>query len=121
MGAFFAKGKMWLELSREMRLALRAVASRLATVPTRLRVPPKKAERFYQSKEWRALVARVNRERGSRCQVPGCGSTKRVIADHIIERKDGGAELDPANIQLLCQSCHNAKTAKAKRARVSGR
>jgi 5-methylcytosine-specific restriction endonuclease McrA len=41
----------------------------------------------------------------------------RILGDHIIERKDGGAELDPNNIQLLCLGCHNAKTATARKDR----
>lgn len=40
-----------------------------------------------------------------------------MFADHIVERKDGGAEFDPANGQCLCGSCHSRKTAaeRAKR------
>lgn len=31
-------------------------------------------------------------------------------ADHIVPCADGGAPLDPANIQTLCVPCHEAKT-----------
>ncbi|WP_298618749.1 AAA family ATPase [uncultured Zoogloea sp.] len=71
---------------------------------------------FYQSPEWRGLVTRIKRERGARCQ--RCGSGHRVIADHVIELRDGGAPLDASNIELLCQACHNAKTADARAARA---
>ncbi|MBX7459543.1 HNH endonuclease [Qipengyuania huizhouensis] len=79
---------------------------------------PKKAEAFYQSKEWRALVRSIKAERGNWCE--RCGSGHRVAGDHKVERRDGGAELDPANVELLCQPCHNRKTAAAKAARVTG-
>jgi 5-methylcytosine-specific restriction endonuclease McrA len=43
--------------------------------------------------------------------------TKASLVDHITEIKDGGAALDIANLQSVCQSCHNKKTAaqRAKR------
>ncbi|PJN94455.1 HNH endonuclease [Amaricoccus sp. HAR-UPW-R2A-40] len=94
----------------------RNLPDRYAAPPPRYVPPPKKAEDFYQSKEWRRLVARLKRERGAWCQ--RCGSTHRVTGDHIQELKDGGAPLDPANVELLCQACHNTKTAKARARRV---
>lgn len=33
-----------------------------------------------------------------------------MFVDHIIEIKDGGAKLDPANVWTLCGSCHVKKT-----------
>lgn len=79
---------------------------------------PKRAESFYQSTEWRALVASIKRERGNFCQ--RCGSSERVIADHIVERKDGGADLDRSNIELLCAKHHAIKTAQARARRARG-
>lgn len=87
-------------------------------MPARVRPAPKVAARFYASREWRELVARLKRERGGCCA--RCGSSNRVIGDHIVELKDGGAPLDPANIELLCQAHHNAKTAQARHRRVLG-
>jgi 5-methylcytosine-specific restriction enzyme A len=95
---------------------LRNLPSAIPTLAPRLRPPPKVAESFYTSSEWRGLVARIKRERGAWCVV--CGSSQRVIADHIKERRDGGEPLDPANVQLLCQRCHNRKTARARAARA---
>ena len=37
--------------------------------------------------------------------------------DHIRPINDGGARLDPANLQSLCQSCHSRKTAVDKKNR----
>jgi 5-methylcytosine-specific restriction enzyme A len=95
------------------------------------RPAPKTAETFYVSKAWRDLVAALIARCGRRCQA--CGKTReddsspvRVIGDHIVERKDGGADLDERNIELLCArsggngrprpdgrtgGCHPAKTA----------
>ena len=39
-----------------------------------------------------------------------CGDMA-VEVDHITPLADGGAELDPANCQPLCRSCHTAKSA----------
>ena len=90
----------------------------VSSMPTLLRPPPKTAESFYQSPEWRSLVASIKRTRGSWCEQ--CGAGPKVIGDHIRERKDGGADLDPSNVQLLCWPCHNRKTAKARAARAKG-
>ena len=39
----------------------------------------------------------------------GCGSTGRLVADHIISRRNGGAH-HPDNMQALCNSCNARKT-----------
>jgi len=97
---------------------LMAMQPRLGAPAPKLKAAPKQAEGFYQSGVWRSLVARIKRIRGAWCE--RCGSRNRVIADHKVERKDGGAELDEANIELLCAACHNAKTAKARAKRARG-
>lgn len=82
--------------------------------------PGKRADGLYLSREWRALMARIKRERGCWCVMCGAGGKGvRVLGDHIVEVKDGGAELDPENVQLLCLPCHNRKTA-SQRARRAG-
>lgn len=101
---------------------LKALGSRLGGMPAKVRPAPKVAESFYQSSAWRSLVARIKAERGARCERPGCPTpTKRVIADHVVERRDGGPDLDPGNIELLCFDHHQQKTAAARAARAQGR
>jgi len=40
-----------------------------------------------------------------RCQVPGCNCRRNLHIHHIIPRSHGGSD-DPANLILLCASCH---------------
>ena len=54
----------------------------------------KEADKFYQSKEWKA-----------------CGKPTEII-DHIVPIEYGGAALNLDNLQGLCRSCHNKKTAQ---------
>ena len=91
--------------------------ARLASAPPKVAQAPKVALPFYKSAEWKALVAQIKARRGNRCEAEGCGASGFVIADHVIEIRDGGARLDPANIMLLCAPCHGRKTARARRAR----
>ncbi len=68
---------------------------------------------FYQSKSWRLLRAGFLRMHPL-CEV--CAKlgkeTPAVVADHIQPIKDGGGRFDPSNLQALCVSCHNRKTAQ---------
>jgi 5-methylcytosine-specific restriction endonuclease McrA len=79
---------------------------------------PKKGDRFYDTPEWRARMARIVKERGRRCQCPTCetprGPWRKIVGDHIVELQDGGAPLDPGNIMLMCMPCHGRKTADAR-------
>lgn len=97
---------------------LKSMGSRIGSLAPRVRAAPKVAESFYTSPEWRSLIAKIKRARGNFCQ--RCGSTHRVIGDHIIERKDGGADLDENNIELLCFTHHQQKTAQARKRRALG-
>lgn len=99
---------------------LKSMGSRVGLLPPKVALAPKLADPFYHSQEWRALAARAKREADHRCQRPGCGSSHRLIADHIVERKDGGDDLDRSNIEVLCQACHQAKTAEARARRARG-
>ncbi|MFT4129950.1 HNH endonuclease [Labrys sp. (in: a-proteobacteria)] len=104
---------------------LTAMKPSLRSPPPLLSTPPKIADRFYLTKEWRDLVASIKRERGPYCEavLPGgqvCRSSHRIIGDHIHERRDGGADLDRNNVRLLCFACHQAKTAAARKARARG-
>lgn len=101
---------------------LKAMGSRVGAMPSKVKPAPKQVEGFYSSSAWRGLVSDIKQERGARCERVGCPTpTHRVIADHIVERKDGGADLDPRNIELLCFTHHQQKTAQARAARAQGR
>jgi 5-methylcytosine-specific restriction enzyme A len=80
--------------------------------------PAKITEKLYSSTAWLGLMARLRKQRGNRCE--HCNATKvRTIGDHIVELSDGGAALDPANVQLLCWSCHTIKTNAERAKRIA--
>jgi 5-methylcytosine-specific restriction protein A len=98
---------------------MRNLPPTLASLDLRSAKPsPKKADAFYLSAEWRALVDRLRRERPNCCAL--CARTKvRLFADHIIELADGGSRFDPMNVMLICGSCHTRKTAAARARRMT--
>src|SRR4029077_15777408 len=73
---------------------------------------------FYRSGAWKRL-SEDHRKRHPLCEVcKAKGLTKLVdLVDHIVELEDGGAALDPSNLQSLCYSCHRSKTDAAAAAR----
>ncbi len=86
------------------------------------RPPEKEADPHYLRPEHRAWREEVLRRAGWRCQHPGCGRADcRLFADHIIELRDGGDPLDPANGQALCGSHHTLKTAAERAKRMRSR
>ncbi|MGV2188775.1 HNH endonuclease [Agrobacterium vitis] len=106
--------------------------AKLKTLPSSIRIadtrsvkpPPKQADKELASPEYRAWAAEVKRragfqcewvEAGKRCHV---GAPARLFADHKLERRDGGALLDPANGQCLCGSHHTRKTIAARTERL---
>jgi len=97
---------------------LKMLGARLGTAPPKLKRQPKTAELFYQSAAWHRAKAMKRAEGPAYCAV--CGSGHRLILDHKVERKDGGADLDLSNLQWLCRPHHQAKTARAKADRLSG-
>jgi 5-methylcytosine-specific restriction protein A len=68
---------------------------------------------FYQSRQWRSVRAAFLREHPlcSACGAKGQLVAARVV-DHVQPIKDGGARFDVSNLQSLCVSCHNRKTAR---------
>jgi 5-methylcytosine-specific restriction enzyme A len=54
---------------------------------------------YYRSREWKALRERALARDRHRCIVPGCGR-RAVRVDHIVARKDGGADT-LANLRSL--------------------
>lgn len=105
-------------MAKPGRARLSNLAPRLSTLDTRTAQPPKKvAAPIYNSAGWRDLMARLIAQRGRQCEA--CHRTgTRIFGDHIRELQDGGAALDPHNVRLLCGSCHTAKTARARAARM---
>jgi 5-methylcytosine-specific restriction endonuclease McrA len=103
-------------------MALRCVPPMLRRADlSAARLPPKTADAWYLTPEHRTWSKAVVARSGFRCQGDGCGRTgTRLFADHIVEIKDGGARLDPANGRALCGSCHTKITA-ANRMKRMGR
>ena len=89
-----------------------------------IKPPPKVVAPFYSSPEWRALMAKILRARGRKCEDTEHDPSKprmgvRIFGDHIKEIRDGGAPLDPANVMLRCAPCHMAKTARERGKRAA--
>jgi 5-methylcytosine-specific restriction endonuclease McrA len=66
-----------------------------------VRPPPKTADPFYASAEWRALREACLRRDGFRCVVEGCGR-QAVVADHVVARRNGGRD-ELGNLRSLCR------------------
>ncbi|RWF66858.1 HNH endonuclease signature motif containing protein [Mesorhizobium sp.] len=96
------------------------------TIDTRtVKVAPKRADAELLTTKHRAWRKAVLARAGYRCEWVEAGKrcTKaspqhRMFADHIVERRDGGNPLDPANGNCLCGSHHTTKTAAARAARL---
>lgn len=67
-------------------------------------------KRPYDMPQWRTLRIRILERDSYRCQIrmTGCTVTADRV-DHIIGWKQGGAWVDPANLQASCRSCNTAK------------
>lgn len=91
----------------------------------KVRLPPKQADGFYLSPEWRGLMDEIVRERGRRCEDPAHDSATprecgRIYGDHVKELRDGGAPLEKDNVMLRCPVCHGRKTARHRALRYRG-
>lgn len=105
---------------------MRVIGRKLqASQRAKLRLPPKRADAELLTpahRDWRqAVLARAGYrcewiDRGKRCE--RTAPTHRLIADHKVERKDGGALLDPKNGQCLCFAHHTLKTTQARARRL---
>ena len=74
-----------------------------------------KTVRFYSSTAWKKLRAMIKVRDNGLCQ--SCLADKHIvigtIVDHIIPIKvDWNLRLTESNLQLLCHSCHEKKTAE---------
>jgi 5-methylcytosine-specific restriction protein A len=85
---------------------------RVATLDTSLApAPPKQTEQHYGTPEHKAWAAEVIKRANGRCQdAQHKGRHGRLVADHIVERRDGGDPLALTNGRALCWSCHTRKT-----------
>lgn len=109
-------------MAASKRPKLGALAPRFPTMDSRtVPVAPKETDSHYGSaahKDWaRAVKVRA----GWRCQHPGCSNgppEHRLYADHVVELRDGGAPLDPANGKALCGKHHTLKTVQERAARL---
>ena len=81
---------------------VRMLAPRLPLARTAIvRLPPKEADPYYLTPEWRELRRQTLERDGGVCTVPGCGRPA-VVADHIVSRKAGGADA-LHNTRSLCR------------------
>ncbi|MGJ4888930.1 HNH endonuclease [Bradyrhizobium sp. HKCCYLRH3099] len=87
--------------------------------------PPKRADPALLTPQHKAWAERVCSRAGWRCEKIENGQRcersratgHRMVADHIIERADGGALYDDANGQCLCVSHNTSKGLAARAAR----
>lgn len=73
---------------------------------------------FYQSTAWRKLRA-VKLQQQPLCEecLKSGRPTPAQMVDHIRPINKGGASLDLANLQSLCNSCHNRKSGQERHRR----
>lgn len=108
-------------------MKLRMATPRIPTADTSIaKQPPKVKDHELTTPEFRAWRKVVMARASYRCQWVEHGQRcakampeHRLIADHIIERKDGGAPYDPANGQALCDAHHVRKGNTARAARMA--
>ena len=72
-------------------------------------------ERFYSTSRWRQARAYHLRQNPLCAACGGLGT----VVDHIVPRRDGGADLAASNLQTLCQPCHSSKSATERGGRNS--
>jgi 5-methylcytosine-specific restriction enzyme A len=91
---------------------------------------PRDLAAFYNSTTWKRFRAYIRTARlACECVDPRCPCRRwgpscdrpGVAVDHKVEPlRDWSLALDPTNVSLLCQSCHNSKTARTQRSRAGG-
>lgn len=89
----------------------------------RVKPPPKAADVELQTPEHRAWAEEVIRRANGECQDPahiGDRRGHRLLADHIIERRDRpDLALDVNNGRGSCWPCHTRKTAAERAKRMA--
>ncbi|KAF0102223.1 MAG: HNH endonuclease [Rhodospirillaceae bacterium] len=91
---------------------------RVATADTRrVKPPPKQVDAELGTRDWKAMRLRVKERARGMCEAEGC-TRPGFYADHIVERRDGGAVFDMANLQWVCPSHHQRKTVRERMKRA---
>lgn len=104
------------------KLRLRTLGPLVRQVDTNtVQLPGKYKNPLYNTPEFRAWREQVMNRADYRCEAleRGLRCTKawpehRMIADHIVELKDGGQPFDIANGRCLCPMHHRIKTIAAR-------
>lgn len=97
-------------------MKLRTIGHKLQpSTRTKIRPPAKQADPIFSDARYHPWRARVIKRAGGKCEWVEEGKRcnreePRMFADHIVERKDGGAPFEEANGQCLCGSHHTLKT-----------
>lgn len=88
---------------------LRCPAPGLKVGKATVSLPPKTADAYYGTTDWKALRKACLERSNYRCEIvgPGCIG-KASIADHILSRKAGGKD-DIANLRSACRVCDNGR------------
>lgn len=104
---------------------MKAAPPRLQASPGKLKAQPKRVDPILQTSKHAAWRQEVMVRAGGRCEAvengQRCTKTSllyRMYADHIDERRDGGALFDPRNGQLFCASHHALKTMRERAKRL---
>lgn len=106
---------------RQLQPTIRSVDLRVASPSEKVRDKELGSQAYFR---WRDEVKRRAGyrcewvENGRRCERSRAHGD-RMIADHIVERKDGGALLDPKNGQCLCTQHNTLKGIRARTARMA--
>ncbi len=74
------------------------------------KISPTPYHKFYETKDWMNLSAKVKKIYGRNCMK--CGTKDSIIhTDHIVPRSlDPSRELDIHNLQVLCEFCNTEKS-----------
>lgn len=110
-------------------MALRSIPNRIRPLQPRIRPIPTEggfAKEHYRTTEHRAWSDAVKARDNYTCQECGArkgetdrkGRTVILVADHIVEIRDGGSATSPQNGRCLCLSCHGIKTGKERQRRA---
>lgn len=78
---------------------------------------------FYNSTKWRRISEGYLKKNNlcAHCKARGIYAPSELV-DHIIELEDNwDLRYTSSNFQPLCRSCHNRKTAKARKERLNGK